>query len=242
MAAGRRCLVLNADHPRERNAEILRDARVYAAVTLKEDGDDASALPDGTIRIEFGTTAADCAHVTGSSSLGPDDPAIVLYTSGSSGQPKGIVLSQATILTRVRNNIVAMHLSRSDCFLSLGALGTTAGLVASMMALLGGSLQLMISVWAAGASKLLELIRGERVTIIWGVPALLPPPIRQRIAGVRGSLWRSPLRRLGAWRGAAGDLPSRNHLWADRGDHSAMVRTRFRRGQRDANRLFVAGA
>jgi len=182
LAAGRCCLVLNADNPSERNAEILRDARAYAAVTLNEDGVDASALPDGTIRIVFGTAAADCAHVPGSSSLGPDEPAIVLYTSGSSGQPKGIVLSQATILTRVRNNIVAMHLGRSDCFLSLGALGTTAGLVASIMALLGGSLQLMISVWAAGASKLLELIRSERVTIIWGVPALLRLLFEHRMA------------------------------------------------------------
>jgi acyl-coenzyme A synthetase/AMP-(fatty) acid ligase len=182
LAAGRCCLVLNADHPTGRNAEILRDARVYAAVTLHEDDVDASALPDRIIRIVFGTTAADCAHVTGSASLGPDDPAIVIYTSGSAGQPKGIVLSQATILTRVRNSIVAMHLSRSDCFLSLGALGTIAGLVGSMVALLGGSSQLIVSVWATGASKLLELIRGQHVTIIWGVPALLRLLFEHKVA------------------------------------------------------------
>jgi amino acid adenylation domain-containing protein len=173
LAAGRCCLVLNADHPTERNAGILRDAGVYAAVIRNEDCAEASILPDGAMRIDFSATVAAEARWTRTASLGPDDPAIVLYTSGSTGQPKGIVLSQATILTRVRNNIIAMHLRRADCFLSLGALGTTAGLVASMVALLGGSLQLVVSVSATGASSLLSLIRDHHVTILWGVPALL---------------------------------------------------------------------
>ncbi len=105
--------------------------------------------------------------------MGPDEPAIVLYTSGSTGQPKGIVLSQATVLARVRNNILSMHLHNGDRFLSLGALGTTAGLVASMIALLGGALQFVTSASASGLTSLLGLIREEHVTILWGVPALL---------------------------------------------------------------------
>ena len=50
-----------------------------------------------------------------------DEPAIVLYTSGSTGEPKGIVLSQAGVLWRVRNGIVG-DLSQSagrGFFLSL---------------------------------------------------------------------------------------------------------------------------
>jgi thioesterase domain-containing protein len=42
-----------------------------------------------------------------------------------------------------------------------------------MMALLGGSLQLVVSVPATGASSLLSLIRHERISVLWGVPALL---------------------------------------------------------------------
>jgi len=168
VAAQRCCLVLNADHPVDRNAAILGNADVYAAISTE-----ASILPDGTVRIDFSATAAAAAPWTGTASHRPDDPAIVLYTSGSEGQPKGIVLSQVTVLTRVRNNIVAMHLGPSDRFLSLGALGTTAGLVASLVALLGGALQFVVSVSAAGASNLLGLIRENRVTIVWGVPALM---------------------------------------------------------------------
>jgi len=173
LAAGRCCIILNADHPPERNAGILRDAEAYAAVVRRRDCTAASILPDGCVPIEFDATTAPGTRLTGMTTLGSDDPAIVLYTSGSTGQPKGIVLSQATVLTRTRNNIVAMHLSPADRFLSLGALGTTAGLVASMVALLGGSLQFVMNISATGASLLLDLIRDRRVTIVWGVPAVL---------------------------------------------------------------------
>ena len=173
LAAGRCCIILNADHPPERNAGILRDARAYAAVVGSQDCAEASILPDGCAPIDFNATALAGMRWTGTTSLGSDDPAIVLYTSGSTGQPKGIVLSQATVLTRTRNNIVAMHLSPADRFLSLGALGTTAGLVASVVALLGGSLQFVMNVSATGASLLLDLIRDRQVTIVWGVPAVL---------------------------------------------------------------------
>ncbi|HYM32689.1 MAG TPA: AMP-binding protein [Candidatus Cybelea sp.] len=172
LAAGRCCLVLNADHPKERNAGILRSAGIHAAVIWSEDCAEASILPDSARPIVFGATPPE-EEAWKPTPLGPDEPAIVLYTSGSTGAPKGIVLSQATILTRVRNNIIAMHLSPADSFLSLGALGTTAGLVASVIALLGGALQIVVSVTATGASNLLDLIRDERVSIVWGVPALL---------------------------------------------------------------------
>ncbi len=173
LAAGRCCIILNADHPPERNAGILRNAGAYAAVVGRRDYAAASILSDGCLPIDFDATAVPGMQWTGTTTLGSDDPAIVLYTSGSTGEPKGIVLSQATVLTRTRNNIVAMHLSPADRFLSLGALGTTAGLVASMVALLGGSLQFVKNISAMGASLLLDLIRDRQVTIVWGVPVVL---------------------------------------------------------------------
>jgi len=177
LAAGRCCIVLNAEHPAERNAAILRDSGVCAVIIKNDVCPEISLLPDNVARIViagFGNVAGDVAASSWRPTpVAPDEPAVVLYTSGSTGQPKGIVLSQATILARVRNNIVSMHLNSDDRFLSLGALGTTAGLVASVVALLGGATQFVVSASASGISPLLALIRDERVTILWGVPALL---------------------------------------------------------------------
>jgi amino acid adenylation domain-containing protein len=187
LAAGRCCLVLNAEHPAERNAAILRDADVRAVIVRDDFCSGSGLVPDRVARIVIAGAGNLGDDNLGDDNLGdgagvgwwrptpmgPDDPALVLYTSGSTGQPKGIVLSQATVLARVRNNILSMHLNSDDRFLSLGALGTTAGLVASIVALLGGSMQFVMSAAASGVSALLALIRNERVTILWGVPALL---------------------------------------------------------------------
>jgi amino acid adenylation domain-containing protein len=175
LVAGRVCLVLNADHPTERNAAILHEAGAFASIVPE-----ASALADmdgaavlHTIPFESAAPAAGREATLAAAPFGPDEPAVVLYTSGSTGQPKGIVLSQRTVLSRAANNINAMHLRPADRFLSLGALGTTAGLVATLMALLCGTPQYVLSASGSGIRRLLELIRAERVTVMWGVPVLL---------------------------------------------------------------------
>jgi acyl-coenzyme A synthetase/AMP-(fatty) acid ligase/thioesterase domain-containing protein len=175
LGAGRCCLVLNANHPIERNATILRDSGAHAVIVAEDYSPQPSPVPEHVRRIVVPNVLEDSgepsrAHLN---PVGPDDAAIVLYTSGSTGRPKGIVLSQATILDRVRKRIVSMHLHGNDRVLSLGALCTTAGLIASVATLLSGGTQFIVSVSAAGVGSLLSLIRAERITILQGVPALL---------------------------------------------------------------------
>lgn len=40
--------------------------------------------------------------------LGPDEPALLLMTSGTTGRPKGIALSQAALLARIEHNLAAI--------------------------------------------------------------------------------------------------------------------------------------
>lgn len=173
LAAHRTCIVLNAADPAERKMTILRRAAV-GAVIVKDDTDASALVPADVVRIravrESGHPVDDPVRAPAPPS--DDEPAIVLYTSGSTGEPKGIVLSQAAMLWRVRNAIVSCHFNRTDCLLSLSALVTTGGLVGSLSALLSGCRQFMVSVSADGVGNLLALIRQERVTILWSVPAL----------------------------------------------------------------------
>ncbi len=175
LGAGRCCLVLNADHPIERNTTILREAGAHAVIVAEDHSSQGSPVPEYVPRIVVPNVLEECEesarwHLN---LVGPDDPAVVLYTSGSTGRPKGIVLSQATILDRVRKRIVSMHLHRHDRILSLSALGTTAGLIASLATLLCGGNQFIVSLSTAGVGGLLSLIRDERITVLQGVPALL---------------------------------------------------------------------
>jgi long-chain acyl-CoA synthetase len=100
-----------------------------------------------------------------------DDTAVILYTSGTTGKPKGAELTHANLL---RNAEIAQGLGdSSEDDVVLGALplfhsfGQTCGLNATMRA--GGTLS-MIPRFDPG--KALEIIQRDKVTIFQGVPTM----------------------------------------------------------------------
>ena len=105
---------------------------------------------------------------------GPLDPAVsplvVLYTSGTMGKPKGVVLSHRNVCATARATAGAMALTGSDRVLGAMPTFTIFGVhVVATVIVAGATLVLQERFDARGA---LELIRRERVTVVHGVPTM----------------------------------------------------------------------
>ena len=100
-----------------------------------------------------------------------DDTAVILYTSGTTGKPKGAELTQANLRRNVE--IAAGLFDLGDDAVTLGALplfhsfGQTCGLNATIFS--GGCLTLIPRFDPA---KALEIIQRDRVTVFEGVPTM----------------------------------------------------------------------
>ena len=173
MAAGRPLVPLNPRDPDQRLAHIVANAQI--SVLIGQGDSSSTKWID-----EDGLRWIDITHANeffgGAPSLEPvsvDAPALVLYTSGSTGQPKGVVNSQRSLLQRVHQYADACHIDATDVFMPLSGPTTIAGTREMLTALLTGARLHMADVEAFGLRGVLRQIRSQQITITYIVPALL---------------------------------------------------------------------
>lgn len=101
--------------------------------------------------------------------VGHDDPAIILYTSGTTGQPKGALLTHGNLIWNSINVIVDYDFASTDIALMISPMFHVASLGMGVLPTLlkGGTLVLEQKFDPA---RVLELIERHRVTAISGVP------------------------------------------------------------------------
>ncbi len=103
---------------------------------------------------------------------GPDTPALIVYTSGTSGHPKGVVLSHAALFFNGVNTLLGLDIAGDDVTLVNTPLSHIAALNTIAVATLhkGGTV-VIESKFDAG--RCLEQIRQYGVTTMFAVPSML---------------------------------------------------------------------
>ncbi len=195
LISGRLCLVLDPAMPPERLAALLADAVpavILAAAPLKH----PPAAP--VLMLDTVLASSDADWRMGPD-WNPDSPLAVHFTSGSSGRPKGIVLSSRSVLYRALDTNTAWGLTSADRVFCPSMPFAGSGLACLLGALSRGARVVLADLATEGAGAVLRLLEWEAVTC-----AMIQPPALRLLSSLERA--RTSFRALRALRSGASAL------------------------------------
>jgi amino acid adenylation domain-containing protein len=190
LKAGGAYVPLDPDYPRDRLAFILADT---AAPVIVADAGCAAALPAENARTVLldADDGAIAAHDEGdlAAPVAPENLAYVMYTSGSTGAPKGVMVEQRGVVRLVRDTAYASF-DRAQRFLLLAPFAFDASTLEIWGPLLNGASLAIMPHGTPSLEEIGEAIARFKVTTLWLPAGLFNLMIDQRPAAL------APLRQL----------------------------------------------
>ena len=167
------CIVLDPAFPTARNSYLLEDSQARLLVT------DSTTLSRAT---EYAQERCRVVNVDDLDSTLPiDNPAVPLaadrfaflvYTSGSTGQPKGVIQNHRNLLHDCRIYCNGLHLCADDRVALLYSCSVSQGLKVTFAALLSGAALYPYHVKRTGVTDLASWLNQEAITIYVSIPIL----------------------------------------------------------------------
>lgn len=151
-------------HPFDRLRRMLNDARPRALLTDTAHHERATGLDDrqlAIIDIDLPVTRVSFTRPA----FTADGPALVLYTSGSAGAPKGVLHTHATSLHKIDRVTRRLQITENDRIGWFSTYAVGQGISASWIALLAGATLCPFDVRGEGVDRLYQWIEQQRISI-----------------------------------------------------------------------------
>jgi amino acid adenylation domain-containing protein len=162
--AGGIAVPLTASTPLARRELVLRDAEPACVVTDVANEHDARALAPQRLPVIVIDRLAP-APPRRWPTLDVSDPAVISYTSGSTGQPKGVVQSHASIMHKLWATAQRLETTPDDRITMFSTYAVGQGMTAAMSALVCGATVCQFDVRRLGFERLAKWLVDERISI-----------------------------------------------------------------------------
>jgi len=178
-------LPLRKDWPEARLKEICEDSSAKALVRLSDSPGFMDDILPGLIceEIEEKKFVGKWTMPAGGKK---EDPAYLIYTSGTSGKPKGVIIRQESITDRILYHLDILAIDHQDTLLQYSSLSFDASLVEMLMALLGGGrLHVPTLEEKQNFTSLSAIIEDQAITAAIFPPAVLQGLQRRQLPTLR---------------------------------------------------------
>ncbi|MFE3471885.1 amino acid adenylation domain-containing protein [Streptomyces bacillaris] len=178
LEAGHPYLPLDDETPPERISAVLRRAGVRLVITDASTARIAGlAAPEGVRTVDVSAVRPDAAPPAGpppADGRGPEDLAYVLFTSGSTGEPKGVPITLGGLANCVEHTIDSFGLTAGDTSLALASLHHDLSLFDLFVILgSGGTAVLAGRGCATDPQEWARAVARHRVTALCAAPAVV---------------------------------------------------------------------
>ncbi|MCP4155441.1 MAG: amino acid adenylation domain-containing protein, partial [bacterium] len=207
LKAGGGYLSLNPDYPVERKRYLLNDADISLLLTdSRQTGnyrrETIQLTPTGTPVISEDGHCEPCLQKRQTTPPQANNLAYIIYTSGSSGKPKGVMVEHRNVVRLVKNTNI-LDFREGDRILQTGALEFDASTFEIWGALLNGlELHLAPKETILTPEKLKKIIRNHKISTLW-----MTAPLFNRMVEADIEIFQTPANLL-----AGGDVLSTVHI------------------------------
>ena len=173
LKAGKTYVPLDASFPQARNAYIVEDAKPDLVISESSYLALAVSLTAARIPVLNLDEVQSCDHEENPGlRVSPDQPCYILYTSGSTGQPKGVVQNHRNVLNDVRQYTNALKLGPEDRMTLLYSCSVNGSVRGIYGALLNAAALYPFNIKVEGLAGLAQLLESERITFYHSVPSV----------------------------------------------------------------------